>query len=173
MKNMGIIQHIHIHFFLLDLRICSRFSRKRESSLSSLADFHKSQSSEIIFIQEHTLSIHTFFLKNRFQELSVHVISRFSDKCSMSAKPSGCNCNIGRCPARISGIQHLSVLIDILRCKIDQDLTKGCDIVDRSLRCIVGIRKKILFEQLKQDFFTFPVVICVDMQLTFLELRHT
>ena len=146
MKNMGIIQHIHVHFFLLDLCICSRFSRKRESSLSSLADFHKSQSSEIIFIQEHTLSIHTFFLKNRFQELSVHVISRFSDKCSMSAKPSGCNCNIGRCPARISGIQHLSVLIDILRCKINQDLTKGCDIVDRSLRCIVGIRKKILFE---------------------------
>ena len=173
MKNMGIIQHIHVHFFLLDLCICSRFSRKRESSLSGLADFHKSQSSKIIFIQEHTLSIHTFFLKNRFQELSVHVFSRFSDKCSMSAKPSGCNCNIGRCTARISGIQHLSVLIDILRCKIDQDLTKGCDIIDGSFHSISCVHNKVLIKQLKKDLLAFFLIICMYMKLSLVKLRHT
>ena len=60
------------------------FLQKRKSSLS-LADFHKSQCSKIIFVQEHTLGIHVFFLKNRFQELSVHIFSCFTDKCSMSS----------------------------------------------------------------------------------------
>ena len=173
MKNIRAVQHIHIYLFLLELRICPRLSCKGECTLSIFIYLHKSQGCEIILIQKHPFCIYFFSLKNRTEEFSIHVFSGFSDKGSMCTESAGCNRNIGRCPTRISSIKHLSVLVDILRCKIDQDLTKGCDIVDRSLRCIVGIRKKILFEQLKQDFFTFPVVICVDMQLTFRELRHT
>ena len=173
MKNMGMIQHIHIHFFLLDLRIRSRFSCKRESPLSSLADFHKSQCSKIIFVQEHTLGIHVFFLKNRFQELSVHIFSCFTDKCSMSSQSTGCNCNIGWCTARISGIQHLSILIDILRCKIDQDLTKGCDIIDGSFHSISCVHNKVLIKQLKKDLLAFFLIICMYMKLSLVKLRHT
>ena len=173
MKNMGMIQHIHIHFFLLDLRIRSRFSCKRESPLSVLPDFHKSQGSKIIFVQKHTLGIHAFFLKNRFQELSVHVFSCFTDKCSMSSQSAGCNCNIGWCTARISGIQHLSVLINIPGSKIDQDLTKSCDIIDGSFHSISCVHKKVLIKQLKKDLLTFFLIICMYMKLSPIKLRHT
>ena len=103
----------------------------------------------------------------------MHVFSGFSDKCSMCTESAGCNCNIGRCTARISGIQHLSILIDILRCKIDQDLTKGCDIIDGSFHSISCVHNKVLIKQLKKDLLAFFLIICMYMKLSLVKLRHT
>ena len=63
MKNMGMIQHIHIHFFLLDLRIRSRFSCEAEGTVTFRRKSHKCQCRKHGRICQYPLCLNSGFFK--------------------------------------------------------------------------------------------------------------
>ena len=146
MKYTCIIQNININLLFLNSGIRTWFSCKRKITFSVFSNIYKSQCSKIIFIQNHSGCLNRFFFQNRFQEFPMHVITCFSNKCCMCTKFCSCNCYIGRCTSRILGKYILTFRIYSLPGKVNQNLSEGCNIIQRSFYSTISICQKAIFQ---------------------------
>ena len=131
MKNFCLIQNHGMDFFFFDPGVCSWFSCKRERSLSIFRCFYKRKCRKKFLIQKHSVCLNIFFFQYFFQKFSMHIFSCFSKKSCAGTKFCRRNCHVCRSSAWVLCEYCLSFLIDSLPGKINQDLTKCCNIITR------------------------------------------